>query len=226
MSQRNSSSASSQTDSALPVISAARTTPHFVNMARNWAIVRLHVAFSRADHLAQHFRTFHKIASGRIPDDFGANFAHHDPAEDSWHPQSRPRFPCRIPGCTKTGDLAYLRQIGLDEHIGWTHYPLQNDMPIQQELDPTSACTNNGFQQNVHLQTAQMFGQDAQQNYISQPDLIENFLAGGPFLEDGMFVENIGFPPHDESDIDPAMDSSLGLDSWREGYTQQRYMAN
>ncbi|KAI1428406.1 hypothetical protein F5Y12DRAFT_789893 [Xylaria sp. FL1777] len=151
-------------------------------------------AFSRADHLPQHLRTFHKIADGRIPQQFGASVSHHDPAQNSRDPQPMPRFPCLIPGCTRTGELAYLRQIDLDEHIVYVHRaPPQINVSIQQgPSHPLPTWTNNGFQQSVPLQTVPVFGQDAYQNDILQLGPSGVFEAEGDLL-----AGNMGFQPHD-----------------------------
>ncbi|KAI0555679.1 hypothetical protein F4679DRAFT_519466 [Xylaria curta] len=155
-------------------------------------------AFTRADHLPQHLRTFHKIPAGRIPQHFTFTLTSDSAAEESI-PQSTGSFPCLIPGCIKTGEFAYLRQIDLDEHIALAHCTPQNGTSVQQQLSnlvPT--WTNFGFQQNSALMT---FRQDAQQNGFLQPGPAGNYQAYGQAMGSDGFVGNSDFLPDNEFDI-------------------------
>ncbi|KAI0424644.1 hypothetical protein F5Y09DRAFT_134029 [Xylaria sp. FL1042] len=150
-------------------------------------------AFARADHLSQHLRTFHKIPAGIIPEYFGANPSQHDHSEDVMHPHLLPEFPCLIPGCPRTGDLAYLRQVDLDEHMAYMHYAPQNNMPIQQEpSNYVSTYTNHSFQQSAQLQASPSLWQDAPLNFVG------NLEAEGGFWGGGWSGRNMYLQPHEE----------------------------
>ncbi|KAJ3562279.1 hypothetical protein NPX13_g8622 [Xylaria arbuscula] len=128
--------------------------------------------FSRTDHLYQHLRTFHKIPTGRIPEDFNTTINTHQD-HGSTHPQALPQYRCRVQGCMRSGELGFLRQIDLDEHMICMHNPLQNDMPIQQTpSNLTSTWTSNSLQQNHY---PQMFGRDPYSTYELQPNLAGTF---------------------------------------------------
>ncbi|TRX90463.1 hypothetical protein FHL15_008632 [Xylaria flabelliformis] len=155
-------------------------------------------AFARADHLPQHLRTFHKIPAGRIPQDFTSSLASDGPAEDSI-PAPQSFFPCLIPGCIKTGELAYLRQIDLEEHMALAHCAHQNAIPVQQQLsNPVPTWTNFDFQQNAADLT---FLQDAQQNGLLEPAPAGNYQAYGEAIGIDGFVGNSVFPIDNEFDI-------------------------
>ncbi|KAI1353190.1 hypothetical protein F5Y01DRAFT_62928 [Xylaria sp. FL0043] len=142
-------------------------------------------AFSRADHLYQHLKTFHRIPTGRIPAEFS---------------DTMPQFPCQIPGCPRTGELAYLRQLDLDEHMAYVHYSPQNDMPIQQGLRDSAPYTSHGFQQSVYPQTTPFSQQDTQNGFFVQRGEVDNAQAENAFLGRDMFVEHMNFQPHGDFD--------------------------
>ncbi|KAI1278495.1 hypothetical protein F5Y07DRAFT_61197 [Xylaria sp. FL0933] len=143
-------------------------------------------AFSRADHLYQHLRNFHRIPTGRIPAEFS---------------DTMPQFPCQIPGCPRTGELAYLRQLDLDEHMAYMHYSSQNGVSIQQGLSDSAPYTGHDFQQSVCPQTAPFSEQDAQNGFFWQRGEVDNVQADKPFLRRGIFVEDMGSQPHGDFDF-------------------------
>ncbi|KAI0445674.1 hypothetical protein F4803DRAFT_559977 [Xylaria telfairii] len=153
--------------------------------------------FARADHLPQHLRTFHKIPAGKIPEHFMLSDGAAD--EPIPPPRSMPSFPCSMPGCTKIGELAYLRQIDLDEHMLSTHCAIQNNMAVHQEPNnPLPTWTDNNFQPNVHLHPAMTFRQDAQPNGFWQPDLagthqVDEQLMGSDTFGDFLMGDGFGF---------------------------------
>ncbi|KAI0456078.1 hypothetical protein F5B21DRAFT_170618 [Xylaria acuta] len=166
-------------------------------------------AFARADHLPQHLRTFHKIPAGKIPGHFTSNSASDGAAEHSVPPlESMPPFPCLMPGCMRTGELAYLRQMDLDEHMLLTHYVPQYSIPgiEQQPSVPVPTWTNHDFQRNAHLHPVPTFGQDAQQNGFVQPDPAGNYQVDGEFRGNAIVVGYPNFSLDDEFDIDFEMD--------------------
>ncbi|KAI0857755.1 hypothetical protein F4860DRAFT_527619 [Xylaria cubensis] len=155
-------------------------------------------AFTRADHLPQHLRTFHKIPAGRIPRDFTSSLASDGAAEDLI-PAPQPSFPCLIPGCIKTGEFAYLRQIDLDEHMALTHCAPQNGISVQQQLsNPAPTWTNFDFQQNAADMT---FRQDAQQNDFLEPGPTGNYQVYGEAIGSDSFVGNSDFLIDNEFNI-------------------------
>ncbi|KAI3320981.1 hypothetical protein HD806DRAFT_504151 [Xylariaceae sp. AK1471] len=171
-------------------------------------------AFSRADHLPQHLRAFHKIPAGIIPEGFAPNFAHNRPAENSASPQSAPSFPCLIPGCTRIGERAYIRQIDLEEHIESRHPARQDHLHIQQEPNnhiPT--WTNNIFQQNAYLQPAQMSRQNTQQNHFLQLDPAGNFQVGGGYQGNNMCIGNTNSQPNGEFDNGFGNEFNIDIDT-------------
>lgn len=169
--------------------------------------------FSRLDHLPQHLKTYHKIPAGKIPTDFAANLASDDTAGESappippLPPQPTPFFPCLVPGCVKTGELAYLRQVDLDEHMHWAHGSRQDYMLIPQGLsDSVRTWANNGVQQNQYSQHVSMFGQDVQQNVFLQPVSAGNFQADGGFMGSDAIIGDLSFPPYQRFDTHFEMD--------------------
>ncbi|KAI0876376.1 hypothetical protein GGS24DRAFT_239021 [Hypoxylon argillaceum] len=170
--------------------------------------------FSRLDHLPQHLKTYHKIPAGKIPTDFAANLASDDTAGESappipppLPPQPTPFFPCLVPGCVKTGESAYLRQVDLDEHMHWAHGSRQDYMLIPQGLsDSVRTWANNGVQQNQYSQHVSMFGQDVQQNVFSQPVSAGNFQADGGFMGSDAIIGDLSFPPYQRFDTNFEMD--------------------
>ncbi|KAI1753082.1 hypothetical protein F4782DRAFT_546022 [Xylaria castorea] len=170
-------------------------------------------AFTRADHLPQHLRTFHKIPAGIIPEDFTSNLASDGAVEYSTPaPQSMTSFPCLIPGCMRTGELAYLRQIDLDEHMAFMHCAFQNDISVQQQLsNPVTTWTNHDFQQNADLPPVMTFGQDAQQNGFLQPDPVGDYQIHGEALGNDVFVGNSSFLLDDNFAIDFEMNLGLNI---------------
>ncbi|KAI3320596.1 hypothetical protein HD806DRAFT_524623 [Xylariaceae sp. AK1471] len=168
--------------------------------------------FSRADHLPQHLRTFHKIPGGKIPEDFAASLAHDGPAaEDKMSFQPIPSFPCLMPGCMRTGELAYFRQIDLDEHTLLMHGTIRDDMHVQQGLDQLFPTWMNGFQQNVYPQPSQIFQQDTQQNGFPQLNPAGDFQTNAGFRGDDMFAGNQNFQLDDEFNFDFGLDFNFDV---------------
>ncbi|GAP92890.1 putative AMP-binding enzyme [Rosellinia necatrix] len=163
-------------------------------------------AFCRADHLPQHFRTFHKISAGRIPKSFTAGPSHSSPVESPMPlppPQYLPSYSCPVPGCNRRGELAYFRQLDLDEHLLMTHGIIQNGMFGQQGPgDPVMSWTGGGSQQNARLQPLQMFGgQDSWRNGPLQPALDGNTRAGEGFAVVETLFDELN-NPQDMNDYD------------------------
>ncbi|KAI0518533.1 hypothetical protein F5B22DRAFT_644840 [Xylaria bambusicola] len=134
--------------------------------------------FARADHLSQHLRTFHRIPAGKIPEEFNAT-THHDD-QSSTCPQSLPQYPCQVQGCLRAGELGFLRQIDLDEHMICVHPATQHDMITQQALiNPAPSWMGNDLQHDFH---SSQFGLNAQWNYLLQPDPVVNYDVEGNLL--------------------------------------------
>ncbi|KAI1366343.1 hypothetical protein F5Y08DRAFT_327390 [Xylaria arbuscula] len=146
--------------------------------------------FSCIDHVYQHLRTFHKIPTGRIPQDFNANTNQY---RGSAYPQPLPQYRCHVQGCMRSGELGFLRQIDLDEHMICMHNLSQtNNSPLQQARNnPTSFWMGNGLQQNDY---PQMFWQDPYPNYGPQPNLAATFQAEEGHPGNDLYSGNMPFP--------------------------------
>ncbi|KAI1178190.1 hypothetical protein F4777DRAFT_129155 [Nemania sp. FL0916] len=150
-------------------------------------------AFPRVEHLYQHFRHFHKIAAGRVPDEFAVDPSRTDNAEGQIHlpPQVQHMsfFPCLVTGCTKI----YIREEDLDDHVLCMHYPPQGNMlTLRAPSGSTFNLMNNSSQQNPY------FGQGPQQTSFLQHDPIGNFHANEDFLEIPTSAGGSSSQPHDE----------------------------
>jgi hypothetical protein len=92
----------------------------------------------------------------------------------------------------RTGELAYIQQIDLDEHMFYAHSALLNNMPAQLgPKDLVPAWSTNGFPLNP----------------------AGSFQADGEYWGNGMFAEDPSFQLNDEFDLSFEMDFSLVPDS-------------
>ncbi|KAI0202539.1 hypothetical protein F4808DRAFT_65576 [Astrocystis sublimbata] len=194
-------------------------------------------AFHRLDHLSQHLRNFHRIAEGKIPDEFAVS-SEQDSAAENGLPRTQllPSFPCPVLGCDKIGEQAYCRQQDLDEHIFFVHSPPAGDASQHGPYNTLPDWTNS-FHQNTDLGPSMMFGQNMLHNYLFpggmtahyqieggyaggemsygyqnlQQELPRNFESNGAIFENDIFAYNQHEYPDDEPELNIPMDIAFDV---------------